>query len=263
MDLPVETWYRAIFERRSRRSYLATPVESGKIERLQAVCRKFRPFEGIRAEMVFSPAERVFTGLVGRYGRVSGAPHYIAFIGDMSAPRVQEAAGYLGEGIILEATTLGLGSCWVGGFFRPSEVGRDLTLAGTERVLSVTPLGYPVPRKDASERLLEGLAGSGRRKPLADLVLEGDLSGWAARAVEAARLAPSARNRQPWRFRIQGQAVTVEEDGKASLPGISKRLDCGIAMLHLELGARAAGLEGTWEAMDSPAVARYRIRPQP
>jgi hypothetical protein len=27
---------------------------------------------------------------------------------------------------------------------------------------------------------------------------------------------------------------------------ISRRLDCGIAMLHLELGARHAGINGNW-----------------
>ena len=79
------------------------------------------------------------------------------------------------------------------------------------------------------------------------------------RLIEAARLAPSARNRQPWRFRVQDSSIVVTEDGKPSLPGISKRLDCGIAMLHLELGARAAGTSGSWKLLNSPDVARFLI----
>ena len=76
-------------------------------------------------------------------------------------------------------------------------------------------------------------------------------------ALEAARLAPSARNRQPWRFRVRDGAITITEDGRPALPGISKRLDCGIALLHLELGARAAGVSGRSELLDPPQVARF------
>jgi len=259
MDLPAEDWYRAIFSRRSRRTFAAKPVENEKLDRLRTVCRDFLPFPGARAELVLSSPENVFKGLIGRYGRVNGAPHYIAFIGNMDSPQVQEATGYMGEGIILEATALGLGTCWVGGFFRDEAVRRDLTLSENERVLSITPVGYPVPREDFSERLLEGLAGSRRRKSFTDLVLEGRASGWTENALKAARLAPSARNRQPWRFRVQDSSIIVTEDGKPSLPGISKRLDCGIAMLHLELGARAAGVTGSWELLKPPDVARFSV----
>jgi nitroreductase len=257
MELPAETWYAAIFKRRSRRTYSSQRIESEKLERLRAVCRDFRPFPGARAEFIHNSPERVFRGLVGRYGRVNGAPHYVAFIGDMSAPYVQEATGFMGEGIVLEATALGLGTCWVGGFFRPEAVKRDLHLSENERVLSITPVGYAVPTEDFSERLLEGLAGSRRRKALAVLVQPEVPSGWALRALKAAQLAPSARNRQPWRFRLQDKSIIVSEDGKPSLSSISKRLDCGIAMLHLELGARAAGVSGRWEFVDPSQVARF------
>ncbi len=37
---------------------------------------------------------------------------------------------------------------------------------------------------------------------------------------------------------------------------VSKRLECGIAMLHFELGARAMGLSGRWDFLPSPDVAR-------
>jgi nitroreductase len=257
VDISYDAWYPAIFERHSRRSYSSRPVEGEKLERLCAVCRDFKPFPGARAELVLNPPAHVFKGLVGRYGGVNGAVHYMAFIGDMDAPHVQEAAGFMGEGIILEATALGLDTCWVGGFFRPEAVGRDVSLAGSERVLSITPVGYGVAQKDLSERLLTSLVRSHRRKPLVELVLEGKPSGWTEKALEAARLAPSARNRQPWRFGIEKNAVVVSEDKTRSMSSISKRLDCGIAMLHLELGARAADAAGRWELLASPRVARF------
>ena len=38
---------------------------------------------------------------------------------------------------------------------------------------------------------------------------------------------------------------------------IPERLDCGIAMLHLKLGALAAGVTGAWESLLPPRVARF------
>jgi hypothetical protein len=39
--------------------------------------------------------------------------------------------------------------------------------------------------------------------------------------------------------------------------GVSKRLDCGIAMLHLEIAALHHGIRGVWELMEAPQVARF------
>ena len=82
---------------------------------------------------------------------------------------------------------------------------------------------------------------------------------WAKEALEAARLAPSAANRQPWRFLLTENSITITVDGLRDTHGVSKRLDCGIAMLHIELGARHAGVEGRWEYLQPPDVARFTI----
>jgi hypothetical protein len=77
---------------------------------------------------------------------------------------------------------------------------------------------------------------------------------WAVWGIEAAQLAPSAMNLQPWRFRYENGAVVV-----GAAPGLTgfRRLDCGIAMLHFELGARAEGVDGAWEPLEAPDVARW------
>jgi hypothetical protein len=36
-------------------------------------------------------------------------------------------------------------------------------------------------------------------------------------------------------------------------------LDCGIAMLHIEVAALNAGMKGKWEFLKSPQVARFRV----
>jgi hypothetical protein len=258
MDLPVLAWLDAATIRRSRRSYARDPLDGEQLARIERVCREFRPFPEARVELVHEPIEKVATGVVGGYGRVSGAPCYLAFIGRMGSAHVQECVGYTGEGVILEATSLGLGTCWVGGFFKPGAVARSLRLATDETVIGVSPVGTVRPLPSLTDLTFKAISGSSGRKGLDELV-EGDVvpgTGLKA-ALEAARRAPSARNRQPWRFRITNGIVTVFVSNEKPRSKLSPRLDCGIAMLHFELGARAAGLAGRWELLEAPDVARY------
>ena len=59
-----------------------------------------------------SPSD-VFKGAIGPYGKIRGAPAFIAFIGNMENRNIQEKVGYMGEGIILEAEAMNLGTCWL------------------------------------------------------------------------------------------------------------------------------------------------------
>ena len=50
----------------------------------------------------------------------------------------------------------------------------------------------------------------------------------------------------------------IARDSGAETPKVTKRLDCGIAMLHAELGARATGAAGAWRDLEVALdVARY------
>jgi len=262
MDLQVERWFEAVAARTSRRAFEPRLPDEILSVRLDKTCREFRPFSEARVELVRRPADGVFKGIIGSYGRVTGAPAYLAVIGDMGSPRAQECAGYTGEGVILEATALGFGTCWVGGFFGRDAAAAQAGLREGENLLAISPVGIARTSLTFTDRTFKLFAGSKRRKPLEELVESGTLPGGPVRkALEAARLAPSAYNRQPWRFRFEDGAAVIRAD-KADEPGkISRRLDCGIAMLHFELGARAASLAGSWEFLPPPDVARFTFRP--
>ncbi len=38
---------------------------------------------------------------------------------------------------------------------------------------------------------------------------------------------------------------------------VSKRLDCGIAMMHIEVAALNCGIRGEWQFQKAPRVARF------
>jgi nitroreductase len=258
MEIPFQRWYEALLNRRSRRLYKPKPISDQVLDRFTAACNEFRPFDTARAVLI-RHSEDVFKGIIGAYGKVRGAPFFLAFIGDTGDRYVQEKVGYTGEGVILEATSLGLGTCWVGKSFDRRIASSLITMKEHERVLAVAALGYAAEEESFEERLVTGFGKFHRRKPLIALVSgipEVEWPEWIRAALLAARVAPSAANRQPWRFLVEQDSITISVDNLHDSLGISKRLDCGIAMLHIEIAALTCNVSGRWEFLNPPRVAK-------
>jgi nitroreductase len=194
---------------------------------------------------------------LGTYGFVTGAGSFIA----CAAPRAGrlEDAGYLFERLILHATTLGLGTCWLAGTFYRHRFGEQAGLAETEFIPAVSPMGFPARTRSLKEHLIRAGVHAHDRKPWRELFfdaapgmpLTAQNAGRYADALEAVRRAPSASNKQPWRIVRDGSAFRFllnRTPGYGSALGFDvQRLDMGIAMSHFEIAALAAGLGGHWE----------------
>jgi nitroreductase len=270
-------WYEMIGRRVSRRQFDGRSVPPELRERLEVFCDGASAPAGApgapqvtpgevpapaRVCLVDDPAHQLFTGLIGGYGKVVGTPLAAAFVGrapaDAPAPDdVQAATGYVGEGLVLEATRLGLGTCWIAGSFDKAGAAELVDLAHGEQVIAVTPLGYPTRRPGSGERLLRTMVKASARisvEKIAPGILDGSWPQWAVSAVQAARLAPSGANRQPWRFRLDGDALVM---GRADKLYWTAPIDFGIARLHVEVGAQHEGVKGTWTMLGEPDVARF------
>jgi nitroreductase len=256
MDLPVRRWLDKIPERHSRRAFEARALAADDATALASMCETFRPFGDARVVFVGDAPESVFTGIVGSYGKVKGAPSAFVFLADAASPTAAEHCGYTGEAFVLEACARGLETCWIGGSFsRPVAKGL-VDLGDGEEVRAVSPVGHALTEPSNAERWFFGAAREKHRRPIDEIAPgAGSWPEWAQAAVAAVRVAPSAMNRQPWRFREDGGSIVLSVAG-GSLPRLA-RLDCGIAMLHFELGARGSGCDGTWETLDAPDVARW------
>jgi hypothetical protein len=266
MDVPFSRWHQVIARRRSHRHFdLDRPIASAALAALDKVCNEFVPFPQARARLVTKSAETVFKGIIGSYGKIRHPPAFIAFIGNMDDPFVQEKVGYTGEGIILEATALGLDTCWVGGFFRPDIAGALVETSDNERVLAVTPVGYARGFESWEDKLMSRFGRSRNRLPLSKLARglpREEWFEWIDVSLQAARLAPSATNRQPWGFDVEENSITVFVRTGGPEFSVSKRLDCGIAMLHLEVAAADRGRRGQWEFLPSPRVGKLTVHSQ-
>ena len=216
-----------------------------------------------------APGDASVLRRLGTYGFIKGATGFI--VGAVRrAPNDLEDYGYLLEQIVLSATDLGLGTCWLGGTFtRSSFVRRFGGLEHDETLPAVVSIG--LIGDDGAERIREREEGS-RRLPSSELFFERSFDepldlgavGPYAEALEAVRMAPSATNKQPWRIVRDGAAWhfylrRTKSYGKGSALFTAlriadlQRVDMGIAMCHFELVAREHGLAGNWVVSDPGA----------
>ncbi len=247
-------WYEAIDRRISRRRYTDEPVAPDLARQLDEFCRGFRPFPAARAVFVEKTPDGLFTGLVGSYGSVVGARSAALFAGTQGS---EMDVGYVGEAFILEATRLGLDTCWLAGAFSRKRAASLHELSPGERVPAIAAVGIAEEKQSFSERSTRSFVGASKRLPLAEIApgaSPGAWPDWAFAAVDAANKAPSGGNKQPWRFRLEDGALVLS---CAEHPYPTAKLDLGIAMIHVELGAEHAGVEGSWEKLDGTDVAQY------
>ncbi len=197
---------------------------------------------------------------LGTYGVIKGAKYYI--LGAVEEkPRAMEDLGYTMEKIILKATSLGLGTCWLAGTFRRSAFAEKMKLTEKEILPAVTPLGYAAENRSTLDKMVRGSAGSKKRKLWSELFfkdagktpLTEKEAGNFKQVLEAVRIGPSASNRQPWRIIREdaGRFHLYLEESKIYNRMLGKikiqNIDMGIAMCHFELAARELQLPGSWK----------------
>jgi nitroreductase len=208
---------------------------------------------------------------IGTYGMIVGPRAFIAGV-VAKRPFACVDFGYCLEGIILRATELGLGTCWIGGVFGRGAIAAALDAGAEEFVPATTPVGHAAKRRSLQDRIVSGSARARTRKESSALFFQAGPSGglepldemgaW-AEVLEAVRIGPSASNKQPWRLvldRRGGEALHLlmhEDQRYNNLLGDVKlqELDMGIAMRHVEVAAAELGIRGAWKRSGADPIA--------
>lgn len=199
-------------------------------------------------------------GKVGTYGVITGGNNYICGIVKKDNPDLIEL-GYLFENIILFATSLNLGTCWLGGTFNRSEFAEKVGLALDESFICASPIGYKAEKQSIKDRAMRRIAKSDHRKDFNELFfdkslkpLDKDRLGVYGEALEMVRIGPSASNKQPWRIvkeeNLYHLFLERTPDYAKDLGYDIQLLDMGIAKYHFEITLKENDENGYWGKWD-------------
>ena len=250
-----------IRERTSIRSYNNKPLNSELADKVIHLLNESKgPFgTDTRFKLINANIDHIDSNLkLGTYGVIKGTSCFIASAVKNDTNNLFEL-GYILEKGILYATSLGLGTCWLGGTFKKGEFAKIMELKEDEILPIITPIGYSSESRRLIDSFIRMSAGSKNRKPWSEIffnnkfskpLTESDAAEYSI-PLEMVRLAPSASNKQPWRVVRSGDNYDfyIEHTkgyGKAFSYDI-QMVDMGIALCHFELTALELGLAGNWQ----------------
>lgn len=223
----------AINIRKSRRSYTGEDLTAEQVRHLRGLIFDINEKNGLRFELVLDNSD-AFDGFRKSYGMFSGVTNYIIVAGPESENLFVQL-GYFGEHLVIEATRLGLGTCWVGGTFDRDSVQVPpsctmygvITVGETKKQLTIKESFIKTLTKRKTKSIEDMAPGSQSTPP------------WFTAGMKCVQKAPSAANAQPVTFQYNDGIVT------ASVSGAKMReyIDLGIAMYHFEIGVGG----GKWE----------------
>ena len=245
--------------RTSIRSFDDKEIEATKFQKLKDYIEHINNQSKIKARFTLTTnkSDNKEPRKLGTYGIISGANTFIVGILDKDEKDSVEF-GYLFEKIILFATDLDLGTCWMGGTFSKANFENNIELGENEYIPIVSPVGNKKEKPKLFDKIMRAGAGSDKRKPWSELFFQEDRSvplneataGLYTTPLEMVRIGPSASNKQPWRV--------IKDDNKFhfflsrtkgyGIPSYDmQKNDMGIAKCHFELTANELGLMGSWK----------------
>ncbi len=235
-----------IRRRQSVRTFSGAPLtESQKSELNEAIASASNPF-GAEPDMRLIDVDLDGPFRPGTYGVIRGARSYLV-MGIAEDDMAKVAAGYAMEQVVLQATEMGLGTCWIAATFNGTDFARLAKMPLATPLRIVCPVGEPAQKKSLLERMTRTIARSSSRKPFGDLFFSGDFKTSLqpdtrfGEPLEMLRLAPSSTNSQPWRAVVCGDTVHFY-----CRPGKCALLDLGIGLCHFDLTCRHLNMSGHW-----------------
>ncbi len=231
--------YEVMEKRKSIRKYDMKPLNSVLLQQIKQYGEEVNPLiPDIRVKFNVYSYEEVKSLMAIK------APHYVGIYSEKKDNFLLNA-GYMLQQMDLYLSANNLGSCWLG-MAKPSAALPE-AVDGLDFVIMLA-FGNP------KEEVHRSSKSEFKRKTLEE-IREG--SGY-EEVLEAARLAPSARNSQTWYFICKEKEILVcrKPAGFVSehLMARLNTIDVGIAMCHLDLALENRALERniTFEDIEVP-----------
>ena len=170
-----------IKQRKSVRKYINKPVEPEKLEKVMIAaqnapswkngqCWKFVVVTDHEIKNALIRHTNAFnqTWLGNEYAIIvaCGNPDESGFRNEQRYYMVDVAIAL--QNLVLEATSLGLGTCWIGSF-EEDKLKQLLKIPDKFRIVAITPLGYPAKKDGLIGNIAKTIVRSHNRKPLSEV----------------------------------------------------------------------------------------------
>ena len=124
-----KNWIDALYARSSVRQYTGAP-DKEQLDRLGEPCRKLS-WQGVKIRMFKGP---------GLKSQIKGTDVYAVIVAKRGTP--MEVEGYMGEALVLEATSMGLGTCLIG-TMNQAKLHQSFGIPEERPVRLIVTVGYP------------------------------------------------------------------------------------------------------------------------
>ena len=189
--------YEAIFVRKSVRSYAGESLSPQLLDKITGHYQELTGlFGGIDTDIA------ILDNRKGQHRMLSmfsvHAPYYMVFYSE-EAPRYLMNMGYLMEQMVLYMCSLGIATCFIGS----NKIKKELHEKNHKKMVGILAFG-----KSKGSHVRK--QSEAKRLPMDELCIFKEVPRqWMRQLLDAARLAPSSLNSQPWRFVVYDNRIHI------------------------------------------------------
>lgn len=257
-----------IFKIKSIRDYKSETINKSTLEELKGYFQKARRLINLDTQILIMDKENVYNALKNSAGYndfMIEAPHYMVVLSEEN-PYYLENTGYLTQDILLKAFELGIGSCWI--TMKDSEdVKRKLNINSDKKLTALIALGYA---EEKSKVLYKNVSDYNPSKAEVEIIKDNTADRLATKNIVYkdtwgnnadvdelinlgifdglyyARMAPSSKNRQPWRFIVDNGLVVLAMRKDEFSTEYEEKIESGIVMLYFATIISSTMFEINW-----------------
>ncbi len=257
--------YPFILSRRSIRKYDQRQLNSADQARIKKILNSTKsliPENKFEVILKSKTKGEDLVEILGAYGRFITPPYYVVPYTLASKNTIVDL-GYHTEQISIQLWASGIGSCFIGCLSRQKKVRQLFQLPADAQIAAFLVFGYPGEGFGIGTitNVTKTIMSIRARKPVEEIFFQDSFGhpakpiGLWQKIIEAARMAPSAVNAQPWRFLLRKKELylfTLQNNRKYVLPENQDYCfhDSGLCMANIDLALTSFDQKFEWKLLN-------------
>lgn len=222
---------QAINKRISQRSYDGSTLTQSEMLELNTMIQQYNK-EANMTSFIIDDASVAFDSFKKSYGIFKNVKSLIVLKGKKIDTNLKEKSGYYGQKLVIRATQLDLGTCWIGASCDMKSP--IFNINEDEKCYCVISIGKAISSKAFNEKLMLKVLHR-KEKPLSHFynadINENEFPDYFMIGCKAVAKSPTAINSQKVYLKLENAVISIHVPDKANLDMV----DLGIAKANFEL----------------------------